>query len=101
MPTARTTAAARLGAHFTDDEDVARVQAVVDELTPKEWEKRPKARPGEDTLPLERWTEMDEDAARPRSEGRLHLPPTPLALPVEAAVRCTQQGCAPVVHHTR
>jgi hypothetical protein len=53
-----------LGAHFTDDEDVARVQAVVDELTPKEWEKRPKARPGEDTLPLERWTEMDEDARK-------------------------------------
>lgn len=57
-----------LGAHFTDDDDIARVQAVVDELTPQEWQLRPGTgkRGQKDPTLLERWTEPDGEALKTR-----------------------------------
>lgn len=48
-----------LGAHFTDDDDVARVRAAVAELGEDEWQHHP----GKDPAKLSRWTER-EDGAR-------------------------------------
>ena len=54
-----------LGAHFTDDDDVQRVQAVVAELGEDEWQMHPgRGRYGEkDPARLKAWTEK-EDGAR-------------------------------------
>jgi hypothetical protein len=54
-----------LGAHFTDDDDVERVQAVVAELGEDEWQMHPgRGRHGErDPARLKAWTEK-EDGAR-------------------------------------
>ncbi len=54
-----------LGAHFTDDDDVERVQAVVAELGEDEWQMHPgRGRYGEkDPARLKAWTEK-EDGAR-------------------------------------
>jgi hypothetical protein len=45
-----------LGAHFSDDEDEARVATYVDQLTADEWQYRSKGR--------RRWVEVDEDGER-------------------------------------
>ena len=54
-----------LGAHFTDDDDVRRVQAVVTELGEDEWQMHPgRGRAGDkDPARLKAWTEK-EDGAR-------------------------------------
>ncbi len=55
-----------LGAHFTDDDDLERVRAVVEELTPAEWELRPgTGKFGQkDPTKQSRWTEPDGDALK-------------------------------------
>ena len=55
-----------LGAHFTDDDDVERVRAVVAELGEDEWELHPGygKRGDKDPARLSAWTEVQEDGAR-------------------------------------
>ncbi len=55
-----------LGAHFTDDDDVERVRAVVAELGEDEWELHPGygKRGRRDPSRLSAWTEVGEDGAR-------------------------------------
>lgn len=55
-----------LGAHFTDDDDVERVRAVVAELTPADWQLHPgRGKKGDkDPTKLSRWTEMDGEARK-------------------------------------
>ena len=55
-----------LGAHFTDDNDLQRVAAVVAELTAEEWQLRPsEGKFGQkDPARVDRWTEPDGDAIK-------------------------------------
>ena len=55
-----------LGAHFTDDDDVARVQAVVEELGEDEWQHHPGEgrRRGKGPSRLSAWTELEDDARK-------------------------------------
>ncbi len=55
-----------LGAHFTDDDDVARVRAVVAELGEDEWQHHPGHGPRGDKDPsrLSAWTEEEDDDTR-------------------------------------
>lgn len=55
-----------LGAHFTDDDDLARVQSVVAELTPQDWQHHPGTGKKGDKDPARpsRWTEPDGEARK-------------------------------------
>jgi hypothetical protein len=57
-----------LGAHFTDEDDVARVRAVVAELGEDEWEHHPGygKRGDKDPSRLSAWTETEDGARRTR-----------------------------------
>ncbi len=57
-----------LGAHFTDDDDVARVQAAVAELSEAEWEHHPGygRNGGKDPSRLGKWTEVEDDVRKTR-----------------------------------
>lgn len=48
-----------LGAHFTDDDDVERVAAAVDALTPRDWQRHP-GKASDRTV----WLEYDADGSR-------------------------------------
>ena len=78
-----------LGAHFTDDDDVERVQAVVAELGEDEWQMHPgRGRYGEkDPARLKAWTEKEDGARKTKVvAGRLHLP-QPARLPRRRRLR--------------
>lgn len=55
-----------LGAHFTDDDDLERVRAVVVDLAPDEWQLHPGfgKKGTKDPAKVSRWTEPDGDAVK-------------------------------------
>ena len=50
-----------LGAHFSDDDDLARVAAVVEQLGEDEWQLRPDRR---NPAKVSHWTELEDDARK-------------------------------------
>ncbi len=51
-----------LGAHFADDEDEARVEGFVDQLSAEQWQLKPTRNDG--PVPKSDWVEVDEEGAR-------------------------------------